>query len=50
MARCLKDLNRVEEARPYLSFAQQSWGRHLAGTRIGDEIVALSSHFETNRA
>jgi serine/threonine protein kinase len=44
MARCLIDLSRTNEALPYASLVQQSWGQHLAGTRFGDAIHALSVH------
>jgi serine/threonine protein kinase len=44
IARSLIDLGRTSEARPYASLVQQSWGRHLAGTRFGDAIQALSTH------
>jgi hypothetical protein len=50
LARCLVDLRRVEEARPYLVLAQQSWGRHLAGSRIGEAIRTLASHISLNHA
>ena len=45
IARCLIDLGRTAEARPYASLVQQSWGRHLAGSRFGDAIHSLSTHF-----
>jgi len=50
LARCLIDLRRVEEARPYVILIQQSWGRHLGGSRIGEAIRALPSHIQTNQA
>ena len=50
LARCFTDLHRAEEARPYVVLAQQSWGRYLAGSRIGEAIRALTSHVPTNQA
>jgi serine/threonine protein kinase len=48
LARCLADLGRTQEARPYHLLAQQSWGRQLRGSKIGEAIRALSSQMETN--
>jgi serine/threonine protein kinase len=48
LARCLSDLGRAREARPYYDLVQKSWGRQLRGTRIGDAIHALSSHLALN--
>jgi len=44
IARSLIDLGRTAEARPYASLVQQSWGRHLPGSRFGDAIHTLSTH------